>query len=244
MFLELLQQRTEKTWGFSLTPPSHLDLNAAEENSFNEELWGKMWLKAILVAFTASAAVVALCQCERFCGSCTWQSPVLQNVISLTHFWAGSDPCSILRCWLSVWRALSVWEAICEKSPAGFRGKLITVLPYLHGIRGGLFPYDVDAPVVCVLHSSFPPQGLCRFLMCHWKLLASFCLGAPADQRGHISDLFWVSVCLCHLLLVPPPARMSKVAPVHFAALYALCSIPDCCAILLSSVVRGSSHHS
>lgn len=38
MFLELLQQRTEKTWGFSLTPPSHLDLNAAEENSFNEEL--------------------------------------------------------------------------------------------------------------------------------------------------------------------------------------------------------------
>lgn len=157
-------------------------------------------MKAILVAFTASAAMVALCQCERFCGSCTWQSPVLQNVISLTHFWAGSDPCSILRCWLSVWRALSVWEAICEKSPAGFRGKLITVLPYLHGIRGGLFPYDVDASIVFVLHSSFPPQGLCRFLMCHWKLLASLCLGAPADQRGHISDLFWVSVCLCHLL--------------------------------------------
>lgn len=99
--------------------------------------WGFMWENV-----TESHSHSLHSECCHGCsvpvweGSCTWQSPVLQNVISLTHFWAGSDLCSILRCWLSLWRALSVWEATCEKSPAGFREKLIVTLRYLPWHKG------------------------------------------------------------------------------------------------------------
>lgn len=137
-----------------------------------------------------------LCASERgFVAAARGKAPSWK--ISLTPFWAGSDLCSILRCWLS--GGLCVHERLYVTNLLQALEKNQSLHCLIScAIRGGLSPYGFDAPVV--LQSSFPPQGLCRFLTSHWKRLASPCLSALADQGGHISDLFWVSVCLCHLL--------------------------------------------
>jgi len=154
-----------------------------------------------------SAIAVALCQCNRFCGSCTWQSALLQNVWLTWPTFEQGQTCTRSSGADYLSGGLCLYERLCVRNLLGaFKKKKSLYCCISNEIRRGLFPFGVDAPgCLFVLHNSFPPQGLCQLLMSHWKLLAFLCLSAPADQFCDNMDIFWVS-----LVALPPRVEWSS----------------------------------